>query len=205
MRSSALDPARLDVAAFCRTQATLKGHTPLTALQRLTEDTLAPADGPPGEVAWSAHGLWRQPAGAAPEMRLHLRADVTVWQTCQRCLLPVAEPLVLDRTLRFVAGEDEAARLDEEDEEDVLALPRALDLDELIEDELILALPLVPRHEVCPVPVVLSVGDLDASVDAVGDGRGTLASAAPPHPFAALARLKRGDPDPDPDPESQAG
>ena len=57
------------------------------------------------------------------------------------------------RSIRFVHGADLAQQLDEESEEDVLALSAALDLRELIEDELILALPLVPRHDVCPQPL----------------------------------------------------
>ena len=35
----------------------------------------------------------------------------------------------------------------------MLALEPALDLRGLVEDELLLALPLVPRHEVCPEPL----------------------------------------------------
>jgi uncharacterized protein len=40
----------------------------------------------------------------------------------------------------------------------VLALEPALDLKELVEDELLLALPLVPRHEVCPEPLPFEPG-----------------------------------------------
>ena len=45
----------------------------------------------------------------------------------------------------FVRGEDAAAELDAESDFDVLTLTRSLDLRELVEDELLLALPLVPR------------------------------------------------------------
>ena len=60
------------------------------------------------------------------------------------------------------------------------ALTRALDLRELIEDELLLAMPLVPRHEVCPEPLPVRT-DEDMPDDA-------------PNPFAALAALKRPGP-----------
>jgi uncharacterized metal-binding protein YceD (DUF177 family) len=83
-----------------------------------------------------------------------------------------------DRRLRFVDGEDEAARLDEDSDDDVLALPASLDVPALIEDELILALPLVPRHEVCPQPLPMSAADEGAEDEA-------------PHAFAALAHLRR--------------
>jgi uncharacterized protein len=53
----------------------------------------------------------------------------------------------------------------------------------LVEDELLMALPLVPMHEICPEPVVMGVAD-----EGVPQGED-----APPrkNPFAELARLKR--------------
>ena len=56
----------------------------------------------------------------------------------------------VERRIRFVDGEDAGGALDADSDDDVLALTPALDLHELVEDELLLALPLVPRHEVCP-------------------------------------------------------
>ena len=63
----------------------------------------------------------------------------------------------------------------------MLVLTRALDLHELVEDELILALPLVPRHDACPQPLA-----------APATAEEPLAER--PNPFAALAALKRGEP-----------
>ena len=80
-------------------------------------------------------------------------------------------------------GEAEAARLDEESEDDVLELPPRLDLHALVEDELILALPLVPRHERLP-GAAARAGGTDAPED----------DAPAPHPFAALAALRRRGP-----------
>ena len=79
-------------------------------------------------------------------------------------------------------GEDAAAQLDADSEDDVLALTRALDLHELIEDELLLTLPLVPRHEVCPQPLPMVANADPPSGD----------EAERPNPFAALQALKRG-------------
>jgi uncharacterized protein len=85
----------------------------------------------------------------------------------------------VQRRFRFVRNEDEAARLDEESEDDVLALPARLDLQALLEDELILALPIVPRHALCPEPLPLPAAEpLDEEAPA-------------PNPFAALAALRR--------------
>ena len=66
--------------------------------------------------------------------------------------------------------------------DDVLALGRSLDLRELVEDELLLALPIVPRHEVCLQPLPMAVGE-QALEDDVPER---------PHPFAALQALKSG-------------
>ena len=84
-------------------------------------------------------------------------------------------PLKIARNFLFVHGEDAAAQLDADTEDDVLAITRSLDLRELIEDELLLAMPIVPRHEVCPQPLV-------AATDELADDK--------PNPFAALMDLK---------------
>lgn len=178
-------PTRLDVSTFARTGSVLEGTLPLSDLPRLLASTSPPADTPPGEATWRAQGLWRQPLGDQPQLRLQLQAHARVWLTCQRCLQPAAHELAVARTLRFVPTEEEAARLDEaEEEEDVLALPRVLNLHELIEDELILALPLVPRHEQCPEPLPWEPEMPTTPAEVPGEEVA--------HPFAALARLKQG-------------
>ena len=100
---------------------------------------------------------------------------------CQRCLGPVCAELQVDRAFRFVADEATAIAEDVETEEDLLVLTRHLDLAELVEDELLLALPLVPRHDVCPDPLPLTSSPADEAAED---------AEVPPHPFAALAGLK---------------
>ncbi len=118
--------------------------------------------------------------GAETQTWLHVEAETRVTLECQRCLRLVDVELKVSRSFLFVSGEDAAARLDTDSEDDVLALTRALDLRELIEDELLLALPIVPRHEVCPTPLRAPVGD------EVADTK--------PNPFAVLMALKNHDP-----------
>jgi len=96
---------------------------------------------------------------------------------CQRCLQTMTQTLRVDRRFRFVRNEEQAAELDEESDDDVLALPTRLDLVALLEDELILALPIVPRHDSCPQPLPIQPA---AEAD----------EEAAPHPFAALAALR---------------
>lgn len=177
------DPLRLDVAAFIQDGEALSGEWPGDDLPRLAESQAPPQDTALGPVAWQVRGERVAPPGAEPELWLSLRADTAAWLTCQRCLQPVRTPLALDRRLRFVPGEAAAEALDAELEDDVLALTRSLDLRELVEDELLLALPLVPRHAVCPQPLPMS-----AEAD-------TLDGEVPekPNPFAVLQSLKKPD------------
>jgi uncharacterized protein len=191
MKERPLDPLRLDLPALCRQGAVLEGTWPQQELPRLSEGLQATrADTLPPPVRWRAQGLTRAVKGGEPELWLALQADTVVALQCQRCLQPMTETLVVDRRFRFVADEDEAARLDETSEDDVLALSGRLDLRALVEDELILALPLVPRHGQCPKP--LPVGP---AVDADAPG-----PDARPNPFAALARLRAKTVDTDADP-----
>lgn len=174
MSAATFDPHRLELHRFAESGGRLEGTWPAATFERLA------ADAPPtGDVHWAAWGELKPVAGGAPETWLSLEATATVRLECQRCLQAMAQPLAVERRFRFVADEAEAARLDEESEDDVLALPPRgrLDLLPLVEDELILALPIVPRHDTCPEPLALPADEAE--------------EAAPEHPFAALAALKR--------------
>jgi uncharacterized protein len=95
---------------------------------------------------------------------------------------PVDIEVDVKRSFRFVASEEMAEEQDEEAEEDVLALDPEFSLIDLIEDEVLMALPLVPLHEECPVEVKLAVED--AGFEA--------ASIEKRNPFAVLAKLQSG-------------
>jgi uncharacterized protein len=178
MKARDFDPAKLDVEAFAKAGASLEGVWPVTQLERLAASTVATAESSP--VTWSARGELRPMRGGPSQVWLHIEASTKVMLECQRCLSPVAATVDAKRSFLFVHGENTAAELDADSEDDVLAITRALDLRELIEDELLLALPLVPRHEACPIP-------LQATESAAAPEEDD-----PPHPFAGLAALKRG-------------
>ena len=172
---------RLDLAAFAASAGELSGVCSGHELPRWADSQSPPQDTPADEVPWRASGERRAVAAGDPELWLHLTAQTQAWLTCQRCLQPYRHRLSIDRRLRFVRDEAQAETLDAETEDDVLALPRWLDLHQLIEDELLLALPLVPRHPRCPEPLPMA-----APVDS------DPAEAARPNPFALLQRLKSG-------------
>lgn len=179
MKDRSLDPHHLDVRKFARDAGALAGRWPLHSLKRLSascEPALADAAMPP--VTWQATGEMRGVVGGPVQVWLHLEVNATVRLLCQRCLLPLQEALSAHRSFLFVSDEAEAARLDEELDDDVMVLSRSLDVAALAEDELILALPLVPRHERCPEP-------LTAPADSLAD------ADVRPNPFAALETLRR--------------
>lgn len=185
MKQREHDPRRLDIERFAAEGGQLTGDWPLSAMTRLValSDPAQPAaDAQP--VRWSAQGERRRRPGAGANAWLRLELDAHVRLTCQRCLAPIETPLAVDRWFHFVEGEQQAAELDADSEDDVLASTRALDLHALAEDELLLALPLVPRHAVCPQPL-LPKGEAAAEEVPVAERESA-------HPFSVLASLKRG-------------
>lgn len=177
MKDPTADPRTLNLPLLCHEDGRLAGQWPLLGMQRL-HDSLFEAPDAASVVNWSASGTLVSAPGGEPQVWLHLQATAPVVLQCQRCLQAVAQTLVVDRRLRFVRSETEAERLDESSEDDVLVLPARLDLHELVEDELILVLPLVPRHDgPCPEPLPMPSDDLSGEEPLL-------------NPFAALAVLR---------------
>lgn len=169
---------RLNVLAFAQEAQPLNAQTPLQNLARLAQETQQlPAD---ATVQWEARAELRPQTGGEDVAWLHLQAATVVPLTCQRCMAAVDTPLEVDQWYRFVADEDIAMAEDDESEEDLLVLEPQFDLQALLEDELLMALPLVPMHEVCPVPPVLQAGEIELPPE----------SGDKPNPFAVLASLK---------------
>lgn len=176
MKPRAFDGRQLDVRAFAKAAGACDGQWPLAGFERLKDLLMMPDDGAAvPEVRWSARGEEKPVNGGPAEIWLHLSAHAVLPLSCQRCLQRLDQALEIDHHFQFVADEGVAAQLDGEVEHDVLVLSRELDLHGLLEDELLLGLPLVPRHDVCPQP-------LPMAEQAEPDER---------HPFAALAALRR--------------
>jgi uncharacterized protein len=151
----------------------------LSQCERLME--LTNGVGGPNRLQFSARATLRFDASGQEQLWLHLAGSVTLPLVCQRCLGSVDMPVNFAREFRFVASEEQAQAQDEHCEEDVLTMVQVLNLLELVEDELLLALPPTPMHETCPEPPVFSVSDPD--FDAVG---GTTEK-----PFAVLGKLTK--------------
>jgi uncharacterized protein len=154
----------IDLFEFARQQKSASGEISLATLSRIdTPDRT-------GLLAWSAHGSLHGRDGTP---RLDLTVDGSVALICQRCLQPMTQTIHVVNHFLIADDENAADRLDQDDDYDVVVGSATFDLDTLIEDEVILALPSAPRHRVCP--------------DGADDTPKTIAK---PSPFAALAALK---------------
>ena len=82
---------------------------------------------------------------------------------CQRCLGNMQWPFRLRRRLYLAHGEDEVERLEAEavPDAEVLVAGGVVDLAALVEDEVLLGLPLIPRHEEGQCPAGAPVTDLN--------------------------------------------
>ena len=123
----------------------IEGERQLVALARLAEYA-----GPDNDTLKFAV---RGGRGADGKLQLELAISGQLQLTCQRCLTPMAWPFELVSVLLLVRSGDEIPEDElEDDERDAIETTADLDVLALIEDEVLLALPVAPRHERCELP-----------------------------------------------------
>ncbi|MDR1463171.1 MAG: YceD family protein [Azoarcus sp.] len=159
-----------DVFRFAFDGSVLEGETPVAAFRRIA-DRLADNG---GVVRWRLAGHIDAEGGP----RLDLGVTGRLMLLCQRCLEGLEWNLTVDAVLRPVrAGQvlpDDELENDESDAIEVL--DGEADVLSLVEDEIILALPIAPRHENCGASRL---------AEADGEARGE-------SPFGVLAALRGG-------------
>lgn len=153
----------INTLEFAQKNLALQGELSIADLPRLEAvvlDTLP---------ARTVHYMMRGQAGALglPGMHLHVDADLLV--VCQRCLSEM--PLALHLDFDYVVSKDSPEELDDLDEVDWLEAKQDFDVVALIEDELLLAMPIAPIH----------------SSDCMQQ---PMESGEKPNPFAVLKGLK---------------
>lgn len=173
-----LQATRLNLQTLAQEGVPFISSTLLQNMERLAKE--AKALDPDLIVNWEARAELRPGANAEEDVWLHLVAKTSIPLTCQRCMGTVAAPLEVDQWYRFVASEEVAMAQDDASEEDLLVMAPQFDLLAVLEDELLMALPLVPMHDECPEAPVLQVGEEDLA------GK----TSEKPSPFALLAQLK---------------
>lgn len=172
----------LDIASFASDAGHLKGQAALQGFERLARE--AQADITNLQFQWSAVGAQKKSATGSPDNWLFLQVQAHLPRVCQRCLEVVQIPLFVNRAFRFVQSEEVAMEQDEQCDEDLLVLQSEFNLFDLIEDELLMEIPSIAKHETCPKVVKMATKDADFADDP-GEKH---------HPFALLARLQDNKP-----------
>ena len=134
-----------DPFGFARRQDVASGQLPLSGFERLA-DVLADDE---GGITYHLCGQLQPEAGR--DFFLLLRLEGLLNLVCQRCLKPYAWPVDLNVRLKLYRSgqqipDDEMAT----DDHDVLVAGAQLDVLTVVEDELLLAMPFIPKHTVCP-------------------------------------------------------
>lgn len=130
----------IEPAKFARAGGDLRGSIALSEMPRL--HALLPGDA--GSASYRIRGFLD--ARERPAIEMQVSAQVTL--ACQRCLAAMQEQVTSRRTVVFQAGADEFAPMDDEDEsEDIVPDVQQLDVGQLVEEELLLSLPISPRHD----------------------------------------------------------
>lgn len=110
-----------------------------------------------------------------PAVRCVVRG--TLQLTCQRCLSAFAYPVSITSELLLVENEGAIEQIDEDGSIDAVVAAPDLDPEVLVEDEVLLDIPMSPRH-----PQTGCKAQTAGSTDGGAEGR---------KPFAALAALKK--------------
>lgn len=171
----------LHIAGFARDGASLQTTIPLSEMPRLLQESArTEVQTDATMVDCAATGSMMVDAAGQQEPWMHLVGRTHIAMVCQRCLAVMDVPIAFERDFRFVANEALAEVEDEESDEDVLVISKNFDVVELVEDELIMAMPVAPMHTVCPRPVKLQAADADFEAP----------EQEKPNPFAVLQKLK---------------
>lgn len=123
----------------------VSGEVPLADLARLA-DMLVDQQ---GKMSYSVTGE----LGQDRQARLRIKASGMLSMQCQRCLGRMEWRLDIERVLGLVRkGQPIPDEELENDEFDAIEATGDMDTLALVEDEVVLAMPIAPRHERCDVP-----------------------------------------------------
>ena len=168
-------PRRFDAFRLVARRGHLAGRVDPFDLDRVQDILGQEEDGtiPEATVAWDIEGE----ADATGREVLHVTLEGEVPLACQRCMRTFAWPVHQRTTLLLAHDEAELAHLDGHDEREVILATAPLDPLAVVEDELVLTLPYVPR---CERP--------DCRADDTVPSTEKRSEATP---FAALAGMKK--------------
>lgn len=169
-------PEHIDPVRLADQGRELEGVIPNSAMRRL-------AEGPEsGQGETLAHLEFGFDAGRRRVLRGWAQSEVSL--LCQRCLEHYRQPLRADFALAIVSDEEQAARLPEE-YDPLFYGGRPIRTADIVEEELILALPIVPMHA---RDDAACAGNENVSTETHA---GTTKEEAKPNPFAVLEQLRK--------------
>ncbi len=173
MRAMSDQPSTyIEPFALANNDSMVERQVPLIGMQRLAELVIEAA----GEATVSLHfGADQQ---GLRVMQGSIAAPVVM--RCERCLKLMLVDVVADVNVGLVKNNEQVANLPGQYEPLLLESDEPVSLAGLVEDELILSLPIAPRHEMDAVCV--SLDDYTADDEPQEERK---------NPFAALAALKK--------------
>ena len=151
-----LQPVAIDGLAFARNAAVLEGRLGMESLPRLAQSGCS---GPVLDFVLTGEINERGKPG------LKLAVDGNVRVQCQRCLGTLELPLHLEARLEFALSEAEITAADDDIERVVAS--RDMSVAALVEDEVLLALPMVPKHEQCSIAAGLGANARNSAFQAL--------------------------------------
>ncbi|WP_218118025.1 DUF177 domain-containing protein [Pelistega sp. MC2] len=164
----------IDLMDLVRLGHEVHQQNPLSRFLRLTEDLPEQTD--ENQVSWSIKGH-QKPHGPAL-VKLSITANPRL--QCQRCMKLFNYDVASEVELQVVTSErafnadvSESGEIDNDAYEKILA-NKPVDMLALVEDELILSLPYIPKHDICPELAEMPEDNLEKK----------------PSPFAVLEKLK---------------
>jgi uncharacterized protein len=163
-------PEIVDAWRMVQSGRHFQGRLPLAALPRLATDLAATH----GDVVFDLE-FGKDDLGIA---FLHVRASVALPLTCQRTLEVFDFPVQIDSRLGLITREEDEAGLPA-GYEPLLTADGALRLKDVVEDELILAVPVVPVKP-----------GTEHVQQSWGSGVEEAETPAKPNPFTALKQMK---------------
>ncbi len=149
----------VDSLKLARDRQQLTGVVAVASLPRLVQSLYASTGSLDYAISGDCDGRERP--------LLRFRVNGTVELQCQRCLEAMAHELRIESVVRLVAAEvletEYEAIGSNPDEPDCIAASKTLDVVMLVEDEVLLALPPFPRHDVAQckrVDAALKTGEV---------------------------------------------
>jgi len=135
-----MKPTLINNLEFAQKNLKISGDLNVTGCERLIK-TLSTSGQNVADIHYTL-------VGVAKKMHLpslHLTIDAKLPVLCQRCLEAMQIKLKLE--FDYLISENMSVEIDENDEMDWLEPSQRMSLDELIEDELLIAMPIAPVHE----------------------------------------------------------